>query len=234
MSNQPSYEECKNYEECKKVALDRLKDAIVLFKGERYTATLYMVGYVIEIAIKAEFFRIANKEISFDREQLKKIIKHLVTEKASQNKSVIKWLSSTFSFPPTNLYELFVFFGKIAELHSSVKETPVFTVITQNRYSKTEKGFHDIEKFLEALKGWKEILGEEGFDSKIYNLKNWKVEIRYSYLSETTLEDAKEALEKSVNFLKDVLKLGNELVQIREELEFTNKKHGFTNEDKTE
>jgi len=247
MSNQSSYQECNNYEECKKVALDRLRDAIVLFKGERYTATLYMVGDVIEIGIKAEFFRLANKEISFDGNQLKNIMEHL-TEKASPKKSVKNWLDK-FSFPPKTLNGLFVFLEKISEFHSSVKETPRFTVITQNRYSKTEEGFHDLGKFLEALQGWKKILGDESFGSKTYNLKNWKVEIRYSYPSvdKTILkDDAKEALEISLRFLEEVLKIGNELVQIRKEielitkqgsirkkLELINKEQSSINEDKT-
>lgn len=234
MSNQLSYQECNNHEECKKVALERLRDAIVLFKAERYTATLYMVGYVIEIGIKAEFFRLANKEISFDGNQFKKIMEHLI-EKTSVKKSVKNWLE-TFSFPPKTLKELFVFLERITEFHSSVKETPRFTVITQNRYSKTEEGFHDLGKFLEALQEWKKILGEEDFSSKTYNLKNWKVEIRYSYPSadKTLLENnAKEALEISLSFLKNVLKIGNEVIKIKEELEFTNKKQGFINEDKT-
>jgi len=247
MSNQISYQECKNYEECKKVALDRLQDAIILFKGERYTATLYMVGYVIEIGIKAEFFRLANKEISFDGNQFKNIIEHLI-EKASPKKSFKDWLDE-FSFPPKTLKEWFVFLEKITEFYNLVKGTSRFTVIVQNRHPKTEEGFHNIGKFLEALQGWKKILGDKYFDSKNYNLKNWKVEIRYSYPSveKIILEDeAKKALENSLIFLEDVLKIGNELVQIRQEIElitkqgsirkkqeFINKEQGSINEDKT-
>jgi hypothetical protein len=78
-----------------------------------------MVGYVIEIGIKAEFFRLANQEISFDENQLKKIMEHL-TEKASPKKSVKNWLEK-FSFPPKTLNEFFVFLERITEFHSSVK-----------------------------------------------------------------------------------------------------------------
>ncbi len=247
MSNQPSHQECNNYEECKKVALDRLRDAIALFKGERYTGTLYMAGYVIEIGIKAELYRLANKEISCDGSQLKDIIEHL-TEGITPKKSLKDWLYE-FPFPPKTLYELFVFFDNIASLHSSVKTTPKFTVIKENKYPKTKEGaFHNIPKFLEALNGWKKILNEGDFNSKTYNIKDWKVEIRYSYPSvdKTILEDdAKKALEISLRFLEEVLKIGNEIVQIRAEIEritkqfviikqeFINKEQGSINEYKT-
>jgi len=221
MSSQSSHQECQNYEECKKVALDRLRDAIVLFKAERYTGTLYMAGYVIEIGIKAEFFRLANKRISFNGDKLKDIMEYL-TEKASPKKSFKNWLD-IFSFPPKTLNELFIFLERITEFYSSVKETSRFKVITQNRYPKENEGsFHDIKRFYEELKGWKKILEEDDFGSKTYNIKDWKVEIRYSYPSEITLEDAKQALETALNFLKDVLKMENELGKIREELELTN------------
>jgi len=252
MSNQPSYQECKDYEQCKKVALDRLMDAIVLFNRERYTATLYMVGYVIEIGIKAEFFRLANKEISFDQDKLKKIIDHLIVNDKGTNlslpKDVKKWLC-TFSFPPKTLYELLVFWEKIVSLHSSVKGESRFTVIMQNRYPKnTDGSFHDTNKFLKALNGWKKILDGGNFNSNTYNIEDWKVEIRYSSPSvdKTILEDdAKKALETSLSFLEDVLKIGDEIVKIRKEIELTkpssirkksepiNKEQSSINEDKT-
>jgi hypothetical protein len=51
-------------ERCRQTAQNRLKDALVLYQQERYEATLYMCGYVIEIGIKAEFHRLANTIIS--------------------------------------------------------------------------------------------------------------------------------------------------------------------------
>jgi hypothetical protein len=220
MSNQSSYKECENYEECKNVALDKLRDAIALFKGERYTGVLYMVGYVIEIGIKAEFLRLANEPVSFDGNKFKDMMKYLAGNMPPK-KPVKDWLDE-FSFPPKTIKELFICVENLVSFCSSVpvKEKPEFVVITQNRYPKTDQGFHDIGNFLNVLQGWRKILGWEDFEPQKYNIKNWNVNMRYSYgSSETTLEDAKEALETSLDFLKEVLKMESELSEIREQLE---------------
>jgi hypothetical protein len=56
--------ECGDYPTCKGAAVNRLRDAIILFSGKRYTGALYMAGYIIEIGTKAEFHRLANERVS--------------------------------------------------------------------------------------------------------------------------------------------------------------------------
>ncbi len=214
-------QECKTNEECKKVALDRFIDSFILFKGERYQATVYMAGYAIEIAIKAEFKRLIDKEI--DKRKIIDIINFLA-EQQSINKEIKGWFNSThFSYPPKTLLQLFEFFTKITLLHNSMHNNAYFKIIInpKNSYQKRDKNdsFHNLSNYFEMLNKWKNVLYDEYSEQNNYDFKNWKVEMRYS-VGDVIKHDAISELKQSLKFLEKELQIKNKiLILIKKELE---------------
>jgi len=60
----------------KQVALDRLQDAHILFDAKRYSAAYYMVGYVIECALKARIAQRFARHTIPERQLLEGVYQH--------------------------------------------------------------------------------------------------------------------------------------------------------------
>jgi hypothetical protein len=234
MSNQLSYKECENYQECKNTALERLGDAVALFDRERYTGAVYMAGYVIEIGTKAAFYKLANEEVSFEEGKFREIMEHLW--ETTPKKEVTNFFK-TFSFPPRTPKDLLLFLKNIVLVSNSLKEfpqqVPGFSVIIHNRYPKQKEGYHDLKGFLDELQAWKNLLhdgqtdGRQPFDSGKYHLPDWDTKIRYSN-DKTSARDALEAVKKAMNFIKEVLEVDDadktKLVKMEDTLGLTSNK----------
>ena len=219
-------------ERCKQTAQNRLRDALFLFQKERYEATLYMCGYVIELGIKAEFHRIGN--ISINNEEInsrsKAIIKHLGTNAFKEKEGGYpKWLDS-FKFPET-LFEYISFINDIGQLagqknlkslHNRIDESNEFHVILTNRQlpakDESTSTFHNISAFLQSLNEWKIAIEENNFEVdkyKIDKLLGWGTYLRYGESNPNNMEEnsiqpdieenSKKALEMAIAFLKNVV-----------------------------
>lgn len=57
MNNNENEWRQKNY---KKIASERLYDACALYEGERFLASFYLAGYVLEIGIKEKLIVLGN------------------------------------------------------------------------------------------------------------------------------------------------------------------------------
>jgi HEPN domain-containing protein len=224
-NNQSPYTECQDHQECGKVARDKWWDAVALFEADRYSSTLYMAGYAIEIGIKAEFHRLADEPVTFNgNELLKKMQDVHKGENPELELAVKQWLE-TYPHPPRTLKELLLFLQKTEsfftrgntreELRPTYK-CPAFSVIIENRSPKGGGTLHNTEGFLGELKTWKEKLGQPTFHSELYILPYWNTEMRYSN-HDTSEQDALKAVKTALSFLKEVLIIGPEDVREMEE-----------------
>jgi len=267
-SNQPSsnksssnklspFKECTNYDECTKVAVDRLKDAVALLKGKRYIGALYMAGYVIEIGIKAEFYRLAKKKVSFSKDTLEKVVVKITKEDIRKTKktNIEKWLSS----------QSYVKTQKLKDWISDLKETvfsddppkkafnEAFSVIIFSRYEQDDKPVHDLKGFFSQLQDWKQLIGEQKFDEDSFDdsIWTWRTTLRYSINSEINLKNSSlevlealkvgKAVKDSLSFLKKILvvlqcrdtwfKELNEIEKELEQLEQIDKNAGLKKQD---
>jgi len=249
MSNQLSYKECENYQECKNTALERLGDAVALLNAGRYMGTLYMVGYVIEIGVKSELFRLAETKISFDMG--KEILDYLSdvaltkpkteTVKKQRRQQLEQLLGKIFrsSKGPIVSKTLKAFLSD-ANLPEEFSEIPASWVIIYNEYPRNPKKSkspntppkskaHNIGDFLDELSCWKNLFKETPPDNNQYfDLKkrykfdfDWDTKLRYSFDNDQILAQnavkaikAKKAVETSIDFLKDVLGLKNEIKEL--------------------
>jgi HEPN domain-containing protein len=247
MSNSLPYKECQDCKECKNAALARLKDAIALLNAGRYMGTLYMVGYVIEIGVKSELFRLAETEISSDK-MGKEILDYLSdvawtkpkteTVKKQRRQQLEQLLGKIFrsSKGPIVSKTLKAFLSD-ANLPEEFSEIPASWVIIYNEYPRNPKKSkspntppkskaHNIGDFLDELSGWKNLFKETPPDNNQYfDLKkrykfdfDWDTKLRYSFDNDQILAQnavkAKKAVETSIDFLKDVLGLKNEIKEL--------------------
>jgi hypothetical protein len=195
-------DECSSAQSCKEAALDRFKDAFVLYEGKRYLAVLYMSGYVIELGIKSEFHRLKDLDIS--KMNVGNIVKHLFSFSDSKQEQS-EWIEK-FALLST-LFELVNFIKNIANedknldkkegkklLANKIESSNTFEVILSNRLlpRKKEKNstkkeenstkkeenststFHDISGFLQTLWEWKKQVGDETFSVDDYKIDDEK------------------------------------------------------------
>jgi len=213
-NNQSPYTECQDYQECEKVARNKWWDAVALFEADRYSSTLYMAGYAIEIGTKAEFLRLADEPVPFNgNELLKKMQDVHKGEKPKLDVLVEQWLE-TYPHPPRTLKELLLFLQKTESFFTKenskgelrdISKCDAFSVIIENRSPKQKGGsFHNTKDFLYQLLKWKERLGQPVFNPALYILPDWDTDMRYSNHN-TSEQDALKAVETSLSFLKDVL-----------------------------
>jgi len=205
------YKECQDCKECKNAALARLMDAIALLNAGRYMGTLYMVGYVIEIGVKSELFRLAETKISFDMG--KEILDYLSdvaltkpkteTVKKQRRQQLEQLLEKIFrsSKGPIVSKTLKAFLSD-ANLPEEFSKIPASWVIIYNEYPRNPKKkpkspntdalpkskSHNIEDFLDELLGWKKLFKEtppgnnQDFDLKRYKFDfDWDTKLRYSW-----------------------------------------------------
>jgi len=174
--------------EHKKIAVEKLDDAVVLFKKERYLASLYIVGYVFEIWIQYELTQLG--EIRLDEKRALAVITRLSVDAIAfynnqknftatgisslweQSKSLRKEVSQK-NLTVDKLYD---FITKIIdilgtnnnreqpkELNAIIKERLLFWAIVKGRLdskSPDVDGHHDTIKLLEILTEWYWVLGE--------------------------------------------------------------------------
>ncbi|GEM_PF-2718221 len=242
------YEECHDCRECKNAALARLKDAIALLNAGRYMGTLYMTGYVIEIGVKSELFRLAEIEISFDMG--KEILDYLSDVALTKPKNEIeteqrrqylkKLLDNIFRSSKGPIVKTLKAFLSDTNLPKQFSEIPASWVIIYNEYPSNPKKksnnpntpppkskSHNIEDFLDELLGWKNLFKETPPDNNQYFDLNrykfdfaWDTKLRYSFendqisAQDVVKAKAKKAVETSIDFLKDVLGLKNEIKEL--------------------
>ncbi len=212
---------------CRQSAQDRLKDAFALYNAERYSTTLYMCGYVIELGIKAEFHKLANTKLDEVKDEAGTIINQLFTEEYKDRKPL--WMNQ-FRFP-TTIKELAKLICNVASLRDDTSKpilpTPRnlknFGLILDNKL-KPEKSeddaqkstFHDIPAFLKFLNEWKQSVGESGFDAdeyeRIVTEFGWGTYLRYGETPVINVIESEEiiaekALTIAVSFLKNVVSM---------------------------
>jgi len=197
-------DEHQNY---RKIALERFHDAIVLYAARRYSASLYMVGYVIEIGIK-------HKLVELTKLPLNKV----------NHQSIVYLLTQQSQEPlPDDFRGLLSLAQKLKDIgkNSHVK------VVIDPRYP-----IHDNRKFLEELLAWYRVLDhaeketlekfynspefselypkpEDNNSSSTINLTSiiqWSTKLRYEVPQEQHKEDAEKHLKLCTIFLITVLK----------------------------
>lgn len=221
---------CKDYDECNKVAVDRLKDAVALLKDGQYIGALYMAGYVIEIATKAEFHRLAEKPVSLLICQ-DKIAKHIVgigkeakkAETAAEKKQKTEEELELKNYCH-NIWVLNRDNGTLKTILSKFpkkfNEKPTCAVIIENQYPKHSKNptSHNLDGFVLELKGWKDVFGESEVNPdycKFMEHFHWSANLRYSIDTTKTNDktlavdpatvNVATAVTTSFFFLKEVL-----------------------------
>ncbi len=194
-------------ERCKQTALDRLKDAFALYNAERYPAALYMCGYVIEIGIKAEFYRLANITLSSVDNKAGFIINQLFKSHTQSE------LMNYFRFP-TTIFEFTKLLSDISIAINSTSGIRVFNKLNDFQIILTNQPAtksHDIPAFLMSLNEWRIAVGEPDFVINNYDIQKleWGTYLRYGEASPNNKEveqsDSRDALEMAINFLKDVV-----------------------------
>jgi HEPN domain-containing protein len=187
----------------KQVALDRFCDALALYKTERYSASFYMAGYVIEIGVKYKFVELGKT----------------VPEKVSLN--VISYLLT--GTKKTKIPD----FKEVANIASKFnKKAPQdlshIKMVTLQRTPPggTENRFHDTHSFIEGLFHWYEVFEHQDADSlkkfiytgnfkKFYGISNektvWSTDLRYEPSDNKDENKAKEQLDLCFAFLRDIL-----------------------------
>lgn len=211
--------EAKNQDQCKQVALDKFKDAFILYEKERYLGAFYMSGYVIENGIKSELCRLENKEQSLDD-----------WTNFFNTYIVANYYSGTNVTPPAfdgfqpNIKSFLDFIFYILKLQpptTSAKQFKNYMIetrkdihsILEKRAPQTpENKYHDVKCFLEQLIIWqKYFVGENEINVDDYDISkfSWNSSLRYAFV--TSIDDenikckAKQALQMALNFLKNVL-----------------------------
>jgi Ulp1 family protease len=188
-------------EDYKKAVLDRFKDAVILYCNERYIASLYMSGYVIEIGIKVELARLSVIEIN-EQNKLMRVINEL-----SKNNAQLPFSVKDF-------------------LHTIQKIKKVDNTRTINVIFDKKSNDHDIREFLEKLQKWKQTIGENTFSIDDYDIQQkcgWKTGLRYgdepaTNNSNSEQQEAKNALNIAIKFLNEVayLSLNEDMRIVRE------------------
>jgi hypothetical protein len=126
---------CSDAASCQEVALERFRDAVALHNAERYLASFYLAGYVIEIGAKAKLFEISKKKFSefvsnpANAEKVYTNILDALFQKIDGNSA-----SGTVFAPyhaifdqkhlPDTLENLARFIAKISKLHYQVSNIP--------------------------------------------------------------------------------------------------------------
>ncbi len=199
----------------KKIALEKLGDAVVLFKKERYLASLYIVGYAFEMGIQYELRQLGERRIV--ENQARAVITRLsadaiafyTNQQNHTNAGVSSLWEQSRGLSQRNLAmdKLYDFITKIIhllktnnnrmppkELNTLIKNRPLFWAIVKGRLDSNipdVEGHHDTIKLFETLAEWYLVLGEPMEASTIYeNFKSlkWKVELRYEYTKDHMLE----------------------------------------------
>jgi hypothetical protein len=214
------------HENYKEVALERFHDAVVLYRAGRYSASLYMSGFVIEIGLKHKLFQLKNLSISQTAPQ-----------------------SILYLFMPQLPKPLPVRFRDVIELIISIQESkkesskmiknePHVKTLRESRYytppiEKKVDGekvsLHNNRNFFKQLLEWYEVSKPEHHETKqlkkfyecrefseLYpdelNIKVksvWSTSIRYNISQqEHSKEDVLKHLNLCVTFLQDVLEYG--------------------------
>lgn len=218
------------------IAFERLQDAFALYEAGRYSASLYLSGFVIEIGIKAEFQRLGKINFNNIEEQKKtSIYKHLfgnIDLNDASNKLVDK-----FRFPQT-VSEFVEFIQNIVvlekkngskDIKNQIKDfSNEFSTILTTRPKPKQGGdnngstFHDTKGFLEALDDWRSVIEEKRFTISDYDISGslgWGIGLRYGETSDrsTTEEvDAKNGLKMAINFFKEFFEEYSDRISIYE------------------
>jgi HEPN domain-containing protein len=196
------------HENYKKVALERFYDAVVLYRAGRYSASLYMSGYVIEIGIKYKLVELTKLPLNEVNHQS---IVYLLTKQ-----------------PQEPLPKDFRGLLSLVQTQKDIGKQSHVKVVVDPRYP-----IHDNRKFLEELLDWYRVLdhAEKETLEKFYNspeflelypkksqnndssstikltsITQWSTELRYEVPQEQHKEDVEKHLKLCADFLITVLK----------------------------
>ncbi len=201
------------------VAFNRFHDAIVLYQAERYSMSLYMSGFVIEIGTKYMLTELSKLQLSdLTVEYIIKTIDYLGGEKMKPLPKDIRGL-----IDPVN---------KLATNKIPINQTAVKALLEKKYQPKSNskekedgKKFHDNRGFLKQLLEWYKVFDHEKVDSlelfynspeflELYpdpeNIKpgivKWGTELRYDISQQDHQKSAEKHLRLSETFLLTVLK----------------------------
>lgn len=76
--------------ELKKIAETRLGDSEILFNGNRYDGTIYLSGYVIELALKATIAKEQNTDFPETPDEFKQLNTIMATKLSQLQKKTVK------------------------------------------------------------------------------------------------------------------------------------------------
>ncbi|MEZ5672905.1 MAG: hypothetical protein R3E08_11225 [Thiotrichaceae bacterium] len=205
-----------NYREA---ALERFQDAIVLYAARRYSASLYMAGYVIEIGIKHKFVELGKIPLS----KITPLSVLYLFESEILNQPLPKYFKDIISL--------------ISDIQNkqagkNVKNLAHVKTLLDTRYASADKKeFHNNHKFLKQLIEWYKVFqhaevnlledfyASQGF-SELYpdsGEGTWSTSIRYKVTESHDEENAQKHLKLCTTFLLEILNMTSE----KSELEFT-------------
>jgi hypothetical protein len=199
--------------EHKRIALEKLGDAVALFKRDRYLASFYLVGYVFEMGTQYELKRLGD--IRLADETALAVVTRLSADAIvfHQGKNPIADINNLWeqsrelhqkivqrNLSVDSLYEFMTKFtrqshnniGQQKQLSAIIKDRPLFWALVKGRLDSNipgVEGHHDTVKLLETLAEWSSVLGESRVASAIYEdftALKWKVELRYEYTKDNT------------------------------------------------
>lgn len=189
---------CEKASKYKVVALNRLKDAVALYEEGRYLGTIYMAGYVIEIGVRSEFYRLSSASLN----------ERMIAD-------ILKELYKPPSLPLTLLGFLNFIVDKEKQKIESLRSIKVKAIV-QGRIIDDDSSskYHNITKYLETLQEWKKLFSEPPFSLEDYQIDKthgWDTSLRYedeakvNNINIETDEKARSAILMSIKFLKKIV-----------------------------
>ncbi len=76
--------------ELKKIAETRLRDSEILFDGNRYDGTIYLSGYVIELALKATIAKEQNTDFPETPDEFRQLNTNMVAKLSPLQKKTVR------------------------------------------------------------------------------------------------------------------------------------------------
>jgi len=205
----------------REVALERFHDAVVLYLAKRYSTSLYMSGYVIEIGIKHKFIELGNMPLSKATPQsilylfMPTILPEMQKQPTKRFKDMVNLITQK----------------EDKQKDKSTKNLSPVKTLMETRYTPGDKkiegkkqSLHDIREFFEQLLEWYRVFNhdevnllEEFYTTSVFpelyptddnSVQIWSTNIRYEIPHKKHKEDALKHLNLCVTFLRDVLKYG--------------------------
>lgn len=202
------------------VAFNRFHDASVLYQAERYSMSLYMSGYVIEIGTKYMLAELSELQVSdLTVESIIRTIAYLV---GGETQSL-----------PKNIQGLI---GLVEKLRTTPNQTAIKSLLEKkyqpkNNSKEDGKKLHDNREFLKQLLEWYKVFDHKKLDSlelfynspeflelypdpatektninKSAGIVKWDSELRYDISQQDHQKSAEKHLRLSETFLLTVLK----------------------------